>query len=313
MNSVDFSKTYSEGTFPNKWIHGTHPEASVRDPLIQVHKYNTNTIIMRQSKDITFEAPFIFLLFGKEKALLIDTGATKEAKKFPLRKTVDKLINNWLQSIPSDNYQLIITHTHGHNDHTTGDVQFVDRKNTILVKKDIESLKSFFKIKNWPQDIISFDLGGRIIDIIPTPGHDDREISFYDRWTKILLTGDLIYPGRLYIKDFSAFNKSISTLIKFSKKNEIKYLLGCHIEITNKNGVDYPTTTKYQPQEPPLQMKVGQLKLIQNAISQTKGKPGVHKFDTFIIWIGPCTNAVLKHLVKGFLYNIRYRIRLIVN
>ena len=40
------------------------------------------------------------------------------------------------------------------------------------------------------------DLGDRIIDVIPIPGHDVLSLAYYDRQTGILLTGDGLYPGR---------------------------------------------------------------------------------------------------------------------
>jgi len=39
------------------------------------------------------EAPFIFLFIGDDKALLMDTGATKKQDIFPLYETVKEIIN----------------------------------------------------------------------------------------------------------------------------------------------------------------------------------------------------------------------------
>ena len=51
------------------------------------------TVLIRQSKDVTFEAPFILLLLGERRALLLDTGAVDGTT---LRGTVDGLVADWL-------------------------------------------------------------------------------------------------------------------------------------------------------------------------------------------------------------------------
>jgi len=57
---------------------------------------------------------------------------------------------------------------------------------------------------------------GRAIGSSPSAGglpdgasfHDAVSIAVYDRQTAILFTGDSVYPGRLYIRDFAAFEQS---------------------------------------------------------------------------------------------------------
>ncbi len=49
------------------------------------------------------------------------------------------------------------------------------------------------------------DLGGRVLDCLATPGHHEAAVTYYDRYTRILFTGDTIYPGRLYVFDWPAF------------------------------------------------------------------------------------------------------------
>ncbi|WP_224283368.1 hypothetical protein [Streptomyces sp. LS1784] len=75
-----------------RWIHGSPSAKHNTDPDIQVHEYDEHTVILRQNKAVHYEAPFLFLLFGTERAVLIDTGATAEAAYFPLRATVDELV-----------------------------------------------------------------------------------------------------------------------------------------------------------------------------------------------------------------------------
>ena len=55
------------GSFPADWISGCSPCTGCPDPPIQVHQFNANTYILRQSKCTNFEAPFMYLLFGGDK------------------------------------------------------------------------------------------------------------------------------------------------------------------------------------------------------------------------------------------------------
>ncbi len=309
MADVDFSSKMDAGDFNVTWIHGSQRKGGMRDPPIQVHYYDQHTVIMRESKDVSFEAPFLYLFFGNKKALLVDTGATGDSSKFPLRSTVDGIMEKWLAGNHHQNYELIIVHTHGHNDHTSGDVQFVGRPNTTIVSKDVDSVKAFFGIGEWPQGSAEYDLGGRVLDVFPIPGHDPRSISIFDRYSGFLLTSDTVCRGRLYISDFPSFLASLERLVSFSKENHVKYIMGSHVEMSRKPRHDYPATARFQPDEPQLQMSVGQLETLMKAAEEVKNKPGAHKFNDFIIFNGPCYGAVVKQLIRGIFYNLKYRLR----
>ena len=60
------------GAFPSDWISGTD---CANDPEVQVEMYNANTIILRQSMCTNFEGPFMYLFFGDDKVLMLDSGA----------------------------------------------------------------------------------------------------------------------------------------------------------------------------------------------------------------------------------------------
>lgn len=295
------------GNLNVKWVHGSPDYRHPVDPPIQFHWYNSNTVIMRQSKDLSFEAPFMYLLFGDERALLLDTGATSDPGLFPIREVVDKQISEWLKDNEKSDYELIVAHTHGHNDHTSGDNQFVGRLNTRILDKDLDSVKSFFGIKNWPEEIVKFDLGNRVLEVIPSPGHDEREVSFYDPLTGFLLTGDTVYPGRLYAFDFQAFLGTLNRLVSFTEERKVIYVLGSHIEMTREPGRDYPATSKYQPEEPALQMSLDQLARVKSAAEEISDKMGAHFYDDFAIFNGPCYGALIKQLLRAKIANFRYR------
>lgn len=58
------------GSLPNSFVEPLHDP-----PLWHIHAYNNNTYILRQSGLTDYEKPFLYLLFGNEKAYLFDTGS----------------------------------------------------------------------------------------------------------------------------------------------------------------------------------------------------------------------------------------------
>jgi glyoxylase-like metal-dependent hydrolase (beta-lactamase superfamily II) len=276
-----------------RWNYGARGE-----PPIQVHAYDRHTFLLRQSKVTSFEAPFLFLLFGNERAILLDTGATADPAIFPLRDTVDALIADWLEANPRDGYELVVAHTHGHGDHVAGDGQFAGRPLTRVVGRDVVAVRDFFGFADWPDQVVRFDLGGRVLDVTGIPGHHAASIAIFDPWSGFLLTGDTVYPGRLYARDYAAFARSLERLAELAAARPITHVLGCHIEMTRTPGLDYPIGTKYQPDEPPLEMTVAQLTAVRDAARSAAARPGAHTFDDFIIFNGPCRAAVVRQLAR---------------
>jgi hypothetical protein len=78
------------------WIHGSMSAKHNTDPDLQVHWYDEHTVILRQNKAIDYEAPFLYLLLGSQRAVLLDTGATASPVVFPVRQVVDELVLTWL-------------------------------------------------------------------------------------------------------------------------------------------------------------------------------------------------------------------------
>jgi hydroxyacylglutathione hydrolase len=61
------------GTLPRSWVTGGPNCLEVAD--WQVHAYNSSFFILRESGCTNYEKPFLYLIFGKDRALLVDTGA----------------------------------------------------------------------------------------------------------------------------------------------------------------------------------------------------------------------------------------------
>lgn len=141
----------------------------------------------------------------------------------------------------------------------------------------------YFGFAGDPDRVARVDLGGRVLECLATPGHHPAAVTYYDPHTGFLLTGDTVYPGRLYVADWPAFRRTIDRLIAFAGTRPVTHVLGCHIEMTTEPGVDYPIRTVYQPDEPPLQMTVAQLRDIRTAIDEVGDRTGRHAFPDFIL------------------------------
>ena len=59
------------GSMDVHWSEGAANCSNTEQPPLQVHQYNAQTFILRQNLCTTFEAPFMYLLLGSTKALLI--------------------------------------------------------------------------------------------------------------------------------------------------------------------------------------------------------------------------------------------------
>ena len=163
------------GVVPNldvAWIHGSEAAKYNNDPDIQVHACDEHTYILRQNMAVSYEAPFMFLLFGASRCLLLDTGATANPRYFPLRETAA-----W----------------------------------------------PYFGFADEPESVAEVDLGGRVLDCIATPGHHEAAVTYYDRYSRILLTGDTVYPGRLYVFDWPGFVRSIGRLVDWCAQRPVSY------------------------------------------------------------------------------------------
>jgi len=257
------------GVLPKNWMSGG-PKC-MEMPAWQVHEYNPNFFILRQSGCIHYEKPFLYLIFGKDKALLEDTGAGQ----IDTAPVVMSLVAKWARrNNKTGPVPLIVVHSHSHGDHTAGDAGFANLPNVQLVKATVPELQNAFGIKTWPTDIVPFDLGSRIVDLIPIPGHDVAGIALYDRQTGVMLTGDSFYPGRLYVGDaeFPTFVASHQRMVDFTKDKPVAHILGTHIEQTNTPFVDYPRGTVYQPEEHVLELTRGVLLELNDALIQLNGK-----------------------------------------
>ncbi len=215
----------------------------------------------------------------------MDSGAVPTGgRPLPLRDTVRQILATRLGSWSAgDSFQLVVAHSHRHDDHIYGDQQFRNDARATVVGTDVGSVRQFFGLTNWPDNTATFDLGARSLSVIPIPGHDPTHIAFYDPKTRILLTGDTLYPGMLFISDWAAYRRSIATLADFASVNSVSYVLGSHVEMTNRAGMSYPYRTTYQPEEHVLELRSSHLVELRQACDAIGATPRREVYDNFII------------------------------
>jgi Zn-dependent hydrolases, including glyoxylases len=147
---------------------------------------------------------------------------------------------------------LVIVNTHGHRDHTSGDYLFdetirIREGDVPLLKKSYdpanrrETLRRFPK-ETWPSGFdadawihapmphyeafegpMSFDLGGRTVDVVETPGHTPGSLCLYDRKERLLFAGDNINAGNVLLMmpeslPMTTYAKSIDKLVAMADR-----------------------------------------------------------------------------------------------
>lgn len=131
----------------------------------------------------------IYLLEGKDKAILVDAGNSKTDLIHEIRQLTNKPI------------ELLITH--GHGDHTANMDQF---DHISMNHIDIKLLETMFhqKIEKAKMKDIKggevLDFGDYKLEAIPVPGHTPGSIAYLDRERQYLFTGDCIGSGMLWMQ-----------------------------------------------------------------------------------------------------------------
>ena len=155
-----------------------------------------------------------YLILGNKRALLFDTGMGIS----DIRKVVEGLT-----PLP-----VSVMNSHTHNDHVGDNWRFNDiygmdtaftRENAKGSRADAQEevapdavcgslpagfdAKAYvtrpFHITHWIHGGESIDLGGRVLQVIPTPGHTPDSISLWDSANRLLFTGDMYYPGPIFL------------------------------------------------------------------------------------------------------------------
>src|SRR5262249_29749560 len=134
----------------------------------------------------------------------------------------------------------------------------------------LDGVRAFFGFNNWPNGIAHVGLGGRIVNLIPTPGHNPTHIAFYDERTGILFSGDFLMPGRLLIDDAAAYHESALRVIDVLKTRPLTHVLGGHIEL-DAAGRAFRFGSHYHPNEHRLELAEADLTALPAAFETFNG------------------------------------------
>jgi len=213
------------------------------DPWFEVYKPALNVFAIyepHQSEEV-----ISYLIVGEKRALLFDTGmGISDIKKVTTELT---------------NLPIIVLNSHTHDDHVGGNWEFstiygmdtdFTRKNARGSREDAQAeitpdqicgtLPSGFdarayatrpwRITAYTHDGDRFDLGGRTIEVIATPGHTPDAISLLDRAKGLLFTGDTYYPAPIWLfrpeTNLDAYASSIRRLAALAP--QVRLVLGAH-------------------------------------------------------------------------------------
>lgn len=254
------------GSLAMHWNEGAPDCKQATSPTLQVHRYDAHTYILRETPCATFEAPFMYLLLGSNRALLIDTGDVADPRQVPLAQTVMRLLSaNGTSTLP-----LIVVHTHGHLDHRRGDAQFQSLPHVRVVPTDLAHVTQYFGFGDWPNGIARLELGDRTIDVLPTPGHYPSHLAYYDRNTGLFFSGDFFMPGRLIIDDAADDLASAQRVAEFVRDRPVTAVLGGHVEL-NAQGDTFDFGSTYHPNEHALPLSKQDLLALPARIAKFNG------------------------------------------
>jgi hydroxyacylglutathione hydrolase len=270
---------HADGLSEKVWIHGSADCAQNRDPPLETFQFDADTYILRQNKCLNFEGPFIYVMFGRHTVFIQDTGATEDAAKFPLYESVLEL----MRQRGAEKLNILVTHSHSHGDHIAGDAQFRGQSGVTLVEPTGAAVRQYFGFMNWPEGTASIDLGGRKLNVLPAPGHQDEALVVYDERTRWLLTGDSVYPGRLYVRNWAAFRASVQRAVTFAQTHPVSAVMGTHIELA-RDGTQYPAGTTHQPNEASLVMTTTDLEALNRSLQQAGAEPKQIATQRFVVW-----------------------------
>jgi hydroxyacylglutathione hydrolase len=264
------------GSLDVRWDEGSEDCEKAATPPIQVHQYEPQTYILRQSFCSDFEAPLLYLLIGEEEALLVDTGAVEDAAQMPIADAVMQL----LPDKGEGKLPLLVLHTHGHGDHRKGDAQFAALPGVKVVPPEVEDLRTALTLPKWPDGVAQLALGGRTVDVMAAPGHQPAHLIFYDDRTALLFTGDFLLPGRLMVDDLAAYRASAARLVTFIGDRPVAHVLGAHIELDNA-GELFPSGSQHHPNERAIALAKEDVLALPAALADFNGFYAKH--DHFVV------------------------------
>lgn len=186
--------------------------------------YQDDDVVFRKIDDHTWEGnghlcynESIYLVEGSTKALLIDVGT-----KIP---NLDKIVASLTDK------EIILVATHVHPDHTGSAVNLFDEIwiNAGDYPSVATQMKGYKGKISFLQDGQVFDLGGREIEVIFTPGHTPGSTSFFDKAAGYGFSGDAFGSTNLLLStNFSTLIATTTRVAEYMEKNGISFTYSGH-------------------------------------------------------------------------------------
>lgn len=164
----------------------------------------------------------MYLLVGKEKALLIDLSNFVRWDTTAVA-SLQNIVAERAGDLP-----LEITFTHNHGDHTGMLPAFVDNPDVkfLLPEVDFERMVSRFPDVNYEfyNEGYEFDLGGMKLATLMVPGHTAGSMVFFLEGQDMLFSGDAIGSGHgVWIFNLEAFKQyvdGVEHLVKYIENED---------------------------------------------------------------------------------------------
>lgn len=213
------------------------------DPWFEVYRVAPGVFAIYEPHQ--FEEAISFLILGQKRAVLFDTG---------LGIGDIKSVVTGLTDLP-----IVVMNSHTHNDHVGDDWEFgvifgmdteFTRTNAKGSREDAQAeltpdsicgqLPAGFDAADYStrpfhithviHDGEKIELGGRVLEVIATPGHTPDAICLLDRKNGLLFTGDTYYPAPIWLyrpeTDLNAYVKSVERMARLAPR--LRLLLTSH-------------------------------------------------------------------------------------
>jgi len=183
------------------------------DPYVEVYQFRDNLYGLLEESPMGMGDVWMYLTIGPEKALLVDSGFGAGNIKEAVGKITD---------LP-----VMLVNTHADKDHIgcnkLFDVSYMHPSEFDRYHQTIGT--EFMTAPLLDGDII--DIGDRQFEIIPIPGHSPGSIALLDADNKILIGGDSVQNGMVFMfgpdRDINTYIKSINKLTELRRYFETVY------------------------------------------------------------------------------------------
>lgn len=168
--ALDASAHLLPGSMAVRWNEGASDCAATPQPPLQAHAYERRTWILRQNPCVDFQARFMYLLVGSERALLIGAGDAAD----PVAMTLAATVLGLLAEQDAPDLSLVVAPTHSHRDRSAGDSRSIAGTGTRTMLP-LDGMKASFDLDEWSAGVQRL--------VAPSRGYRDQPAE------------DAVFPG----------------------------------------------------------------------------------------------------------------------